>query len=200
MGSTSPYSFSRSSFFRTTYLPKIEANFLKDFNCCGLKMDSLHELLQHYEECHQKLSAMTQTPLVSDNTGFTWTNPRSQLLINNNLMKCQISEMEDVITLEDMEISDHEIVMGDAPQPLQFGPRNWHSQPCINATVSPVDTSTPSANQRTPDPSAPGLFGGMSPGEANKPFNCPAIGCGNTYWLRSSLEHHKKASTWLLVT
>jgi transcription factor SFP1 len=30
----------------------MEANFMKDFSCCGLTLPTLHELLQHYEEAH----------------------------------------------------------------------------------------------------------------------------------------------------
>ena len=30
----------------------MEANFMKDFECCGMTLPSLHELLQHFEELH----------------------------------------------------------------------------------------------------------------------------------------------------
>ncbi|KAL9078553.1 MAG: hypothetical protein Q9157_002511 [Trypethelium eluteriae] len=30
----------------------MEANFMRDYVCCGLQLDSLHELLQHYEQIH----------------------------------------------------------------------------------------------------------------------------------------------------
>ncbi|KAB2571827.1 Transcription factor SFP1 [Lasiodiplodia theobromae] len=55
---------------REPYLPKMEANFMKDFNCCGLTLDSLHELLQHYEEVHGAPSATTQRPSISDQSSF----------------------------------------------------------------------------------------------------------------------------------
>jgi transcription factor SFP1 len=40
------------SYHSSSYLPKLEANFMKDFNCCGMILPSLHDLLQHYEEAH----------------------------------------------------------------------------------------------------------------------------------------------------
>ncbi|KAJ1564674.1 hypothetical protein HK405_014257, partial [Cladochytrium tenue] len=30
----------------------LEDKFCKDFSCCGLSLENLHELLQHFEECH----------------------------------------------------------------------------------------------------------------------------------------------------
>ncbi|KAK9470683.1 uncharacterized protein V1510DRAFT_369707 [Dipodascopsis tothii] len=35
-----------------SYLTKLEANFCKDYNCCGEQLPTLHDLLQHYEEAH----------------------------------------------------------------------------------------------------------------------------------------------------
>ncbi|GAA5974003.1 hypothetical protein JCM11641_008206 [Rhodosporidiobolus odoratus] len=32
--------------------PKIEAQFFKNFTCCGLDLQDLHGLLEHFEECH----------------------------------------------------------------------------------------------------------------------------------------------------
>ncbi|KAJ9306051.1 hypothetical protein DTO217A2_4523 [Paecilomyces variotii] len=37
-------------------LPGIEANFMRDFSCCGVSLPSLHNLLQHYEEAHAQKS------------------------------------------------------------------------------------------------------------------------------------------------
>ncbi|KAI9358833.1 hypothetical protein BD770DRAFT_363860 [Pilaira anomala] len=34
---------------------ELEATFCRDFACCGLILEDLHDLLQHYEECHVRL-------------------------------------------------------------------------------------------------------------------------------------------------
>lgn len=34
---------------------ELEASFCRDFACCGLILEDLHDLLQHYEECHVRL-------------------------------------------------------------------------------------------------------------------------------------------------
>ncbi|KIX07918.1 uncharacterized protein Z518_02572 [Rhinocladiella mackenziei CBS 650.93] len=60
MSGTSPFTFNSPSFHSSSYLPKLEANFMKDFSCCGLTLPTLHDLLQHYEEAHaQKDSVQT---------------------------------------------------------------------------------------------------------------------------------------------
>ncbi|KAF7619562.1 putative C2H2 transcription factor [Aspergillus flavus] len=53
MTGTSPFTFGQSpSFHSSSYLPKLEANFMRDFSCCGVTLPTLHDLLQHYEEAH----------------------------------------------------------------------------------------------------------------------------------------------------
>ncbi len=57
MQGTSPFAYQSPSFHSSSYLPKMEASFMRDFSCCGLILPSLHELLQHYEEQHAQSEA-----------------------------------------------------------------------------------------------------------------------------------------------
>jgi transcription factor SFP1 len=57
MAGTSPFPYQSPSYHSSSYLPKLEANFMRDFSCCGQTLPTLHDLLQHYEECHAQ-----QTP------------------------------------------------------------------------------------------------------------------------------------------
>ncbi|KAF2751330.1 hypothetical protein M011DRAFT_491836 [Sporormia fimetaria CBS 119925] len=58
MSGTSPAQFPNSpSFHSSSYLPKMEAAFMRDFTCCGLTLASLHDLLQHFEEVHANAPA-----------------------------------------------------------------------------------------------------------------------------------------------
>ena len=50
MAGTSPFTLQSPSYHSSSYLPKLEANFMRDFLCCGLTLPTLHDLLQHYEE------------------------------------------------------------------------------------------------------------------------------------------------------
>ncbi|KAJ1928463.1 Transcriptional regulator of ribosomal biogenesis proteins [Tieghemiomyces parasiticus] len=39
------------------YPRELETTFCRDFSCCGLVLEDLHDLLQHYEECHVRLES-----------------------------------------------------------------------------------------------------------------------------------------------
>jgi transcription factor SFP1 len=52
MTGTSPFTFNSPSYHSSSYLPKLEAEFCRDFSCCGIPLPSLHDLLRHYEEHH----------------------------------------------------------------------------------------------------------------------------------------------------
>jgi len=54
MQGTSPFAYQSPSFHSSSYLPKLEANFMRDFSCCGLTLPTLHDLMQHYEEHHHQ--------------------------------------------------------------------------------------------------------------------------------------------------
>lgn len=58
MTGTSPFTFNSPSFHSSSYLPKLEAEFCRDFSCCGIPLPSLHDLLRHYEEHHAQQNTM----------------------------------------------------------------------------------------------------------------------------------------------
>lgn len=66
MQGSSPYAHQSPSFHSGSYLPKLEANFMRDFTCCGKILPNLHDLLQHYEEAHTENS-----PNASRNNNFS---------------------------------------------------------------------------------------------------------------------------------
>ncbi|KAI1924193.1 Transcriptional regulator of ribosomal biogenesis proteins [Ophidiomyces ophidiicola] len=56
MTGTSPFTLQSPSYHSSSYLPKLEANYMRDFSCCGFTLPTLHDLLQHYEEAHAQRS------------------------------------------------------------------------------------------------------------------------------------------------
>ena len=68
MQGTSPFAYQSPSFHSSSYLPKLEANFMRDFNCCNLNHPTLHELLQHYEEHHTEQMPSLQKQNSNQNT------------------------------------------------------------------------------------------------------------------------------------
>lgn len=73
---TSPYNFQSPSFHSSSYLPKMEANFMRDYVCCGITLDSLHELLQHYEEAHAGVPNQTMGRTPRDQQSFNEARPQ----------------------------------------------------------------------------------------------------------------------------
>lgn len=67
MAGTSPSAFQQpSSFQSSSYLPKMEASFFKDYWCCNLCHASLHDLMEHMEQVHGGQAAnVLQAPPVT---------------------------------------------------------------------------------------------------------------------------------------
>ncbi|CDH59064.1 hypothetical protein RO3G_08482 [Lichtheimia corymbifera JMRC:FSU:9682] len=51
---------------------ELEASFCRDFSCCGLVLSDLHDLLQHYEECHVRLEE-DESSLYDDDSSSFWS-------------------------------------------------------------------------------------------------------------------------------
>ena len=62
MSGTSPYPHQSPSYQSSSYIPKMEANFMKGFACCGRTLDSLHDLIQHSEESHAHAGQISSIP------------------------------------------------------------------------------------------------------------------------------------------
>lgn len=136
MAGTSPAPFvsNSPSFHSSSYLPKMEAAFMKDFTCCGLTLASLHDLLQHFEETHAnapaaRASQPAQSGLPptsgapsasiapgqtqgepSANTQFGF-HPRSGSVSTarqrvGSVSRSNLSTVQDVDSLEDMDMDD----------------------------------------------------------------------------------------------
>jgi len=46
----------------SAYLADLEANYCKDYSCCGQLLPTLHDLLRHYEEMHIQQEPVVETP------------------------------------------------------------------------------------------------------------------------------------------
>ncbi|KAJ3286504.1 hypothetical protein HK104_008996 [Borealophlyctis nickersoniae] len=55
LGSRSPLILSPSR--DLAHFAGLEDKFCKDFSCCGTNLENLHELLQHFEECHVRIES-----------------------------------------------------------------------------------------------------------------------------------------------
>ncbi|GMM38779.1 zinc-coordinating transcription factor [Saccharomycopsis crataegensis] len=68
------------------YLPNLEADYCKDYSCCGDILPTLHDLLKHYEEAHISISPPSND-LVVNGDGQVTSNNSKNLKRSNDLME-----------------------------------------------------------------------------------------------------------------
>ncbi|KAI8365433.1 hypothetical protein EDC96DRAFT_463063 [Choanephora cucurbitarum] len=76
----------------------LEASFCRDFACCGLVLNDLHDLLQHYEECHVRLED-DESSLFDDDTD-SWSPSLSFSSLDGSVPSSPVLEEND---LSDMD-------------------------------------------------------------------------------------------------
>ncbi|KAI9842742.1 MAG: Transcriptional regulator of ribosomal biogenesis proteins [Sclerophora amabilis] len=86
MAGSSPFNPNPSSSqHSSSYLPKMEASFMRDFSCCGLKISDFHNLVQHYEEEHAEHAPPTMRGYTqSGQMGRLSSTPNSRAAIATN--------------------------------------------------------------------------------------------------------------------
>ncbi|KAL8630388.1 hypothetical protein Q9189_003872 [Teloschistes chrysophthalmus] len=80
MTGSSPFPQHTPSYHSSSYIPKLEANFMKDFVCCGRILPSLHDLCNHFEQYHAEVQL--RQPPVSDTRAAIASNTASAVLQN----------------------------------------------------------------------------------------------------------------------
>lgn len=59
---------------QVNYLPNLEADYCKDYSCCGNLLPTLHDLLRHYEEAHISISPPSDNHMNYSIDNFTSNN------------------------------------------------------------------------------------------------------------------------------
>lgn len=143
-------------------LPRLEANFCKDFSCCGLVLNDLHDLLQHYEDHHVKIEEDTliASPVASDT--HTQQTPSGRPKIDIEAMKRKaMLEMQYHLGQSDLHnsvVDDDEVAFDCYAQygeNVQSRKRAWRAS-MSSPSVSTRDFFTPvQSPQSTPTSSVP---------------------------------------------
>lgn len=84
----------------TSYLPDLEADYCKDYSCCGQLLPTLHDLLRHYEEAHINPSP----PNISNNLINSMSNQNSQRNRNN---LNNIHNVMETVSTNDVFLNNH---------------------------------------------------------------------------------------------
>lgn len=201
MTGTSPFTtFQSPSFHSSSYLPKLEANFMRDFSCCGVTLPTLHDLLQHYEEAHATKSphqghrpsqgesraalaaaAIAHQQNQQNNSQSRGLQPDKIMDMQRKLSQTQSSHQHpDLDTIDDMELDDEPMDDQDTSSQL-FSPQardaNQGGFGHDNQRVPHLNLSMLSGNQG---------FKGSQPGTPVSLQNNPTVSSVNTPTLMAN--------------
>lgn len=167
MSGTSPFAFHQSpSYHSSSYLPKLEADFMRDFVCCGTMWKDLHALLTHYEETHAQQEPPQEGNLQSqmpDQRAALASNTRAQIQHEAQQRAAQepqggavqptsrsgfsntLQTIPDMDAVEDMEMDDIDGTNESTPPSNMFNHISNHNSP-QNAFASTVQPQVPQLN------------------------------------------------------
>lgn len=80
----------------TLYLPNLEADYCKDYSCCGQLLPTLHDLLRHYEEAH-----ISASPPQDNANHLVTASHRARNNLNN------IHNVMDTVSTTDVFLNNH---------------------------------------------------------------------------------------------
>ncbi|KAI9278082.1 hypothetical protein BY458DRAFT_471535 [Sporodiniella umbellata] len=189
----------------------LEASFCRDFACCGLVLSDLHDLLQHYEECHVRLDDED----CSDSENDSWSS------ISYSAEGTLSVDLED--TKEDLESMKkrafnyiNELCQSDSldeDSQKKFGKKRTHQHMSGSSIPDAMDLLTQSAvkkialasmaNGSEIPPSliadedflaqAGAILASVNSNlNADKPYKCPVSGCDKAYKNPNGLKYHNQ--------
>ncbi|KAG8623656.1 hypothetical protein KVT40_008632 [Elsinoe batatas] len=197
MMGTSPFNFQSPSFHSSSYLPKMEANFMRDYVCCGITLDSMHELLQHYEEAHagQPNQTMGRTP--RDQQSYNEARPQDnanaaalmqqqqqtsqnttagQGSIQLNAMSNPLQSGQDMDDLDAMEMDEPAPAVQPPKHQFQPQPQFGKQQPRAPALNTGLASGFQSSQMSTPTTPQPNQSFGLSNNPTVSSVNTPTFG------------------------
>lgn len=172
----------------TSYLPNLEADYCKDYLCCGQLLPTLHDLLRHYEEMHIALLPPHE--------------PQALLLAHRS--RAATSNIHNVMeTVSTTDVFLHNPAHVPAAGSVQLPPLHFNLQ-LQTLLPGPAPTMLPAQAVHQPevaparrddadsmyiDDPARHLY--VMENEEYKPFKCPVIGCEKTYKNQNGLKYHR---------
>lgn len=201
----------------TSYLPNLEADYCKDYSCCGQLLPTLHDLLRHYEEAHISSSPPTETSphmlishrarnmnnvhnvmeTVSTNDVFLNNHAQQQHAAGNmNPPGAHFNMQQQGMAHGTMSHTILPSLTMTTPE-QSVGPNRAQAQ-AINPHQSHQAASARSHRNDHPlgeedsmyiDDPARHLY--VIENEEFKPFKCPVIGCEKTYKNQNGLKYHR---------
>lgn len=208
---------SMSPIHSSSYLPNLEADFCKDYSCCGLLLPNLHDLLRHYEEAHIAQNSNDHSGIQSAHNHHGNGSGIGAMGMNDQPIRRRLENFETVETNDVFNMNrslhhnnalgndllhdgtfannqhlggnhDHAIVDDiDMMDTDDFDMDNGNT---IHEDVTRhIQQDEEENNVCIDDPSRHLYI--FEKDELNKPFKCPVIGCDKTYKNQNGLKYHK---------
>jgi hypothetical protein len=70
------------------YMPKLDASLMRDFECCGQTLPTLHDLLEHYEAAHAQQTPQSIRP-INSTVGSTMEEEKERKLFRCPVISCE---------------------------------------------------------------------------------------------------------------
>ncbi|CAI5758607.1 unnamed protein product [Candida verbasci] len=204
----------------TSYLPDLEADYCKDYNCCGELLPTLHDLLRHYEEAHISASPPIEQQQHHHNQQQQILQQNRQRNNYNNLHNVMETVSTTDVFLNNNHNNLHSHQHNQTIQPnithqnhqnnydyqnhqqqqhqqhhhqQQQHSHNSHPQHPNLTSKSPItpDNDTPMQDEDEIYIDDPARHLYVMENEEIKPFKCPVIGCDKTYKNQNGLKYHR---------
>jgi len=182
----------------------LEHHFCRDFSCCGQVLGDLHDLLEHYEECHVRFEE-------DDRMGLDAVeNPQAMddVIVNEDLNVTRV--MTPLLGMKRMNLGENEDSQPICPSAITNMVEHDHKRQRSVPPESPrltIDTmNLPTSFSAVSTPTAlgedflsrAGLVEAGSPlatfapqdAIASKPYRCSVPGCDKAYKNPNGLKYH----------
>ncbi|KAJ3031941.1 UNVERIFIED_CONTAM: Transcriptional regulator of ribosomal biogenesis proteins [Siphonaria sp. JEL0065] len=107
----------------------LEDKFCKDFTCCGIPLDSMHDLLQHYEEFHVRVESD-----YDDDIEFDDDDDEDQHESDSEHFPFGLDSMDE----DDMDMDEFDVLSAQQQQEANTA--------FLRAQIAAMSTNTPTAN------------------------------------------------------
>ncbi|GBL52229.1 Transcriptional regulator of ribosomal biogenesis proteins [Candidozyma auris] len=200
----------------TSYLTTLEADYCKDYSCCGQLLPTLHDLLRHYEEAHisaspqqeadsHLLAAHRQRNNLNNIHNVMETVSTTDVFLNNHHHQQQHQQQQQQqqgslhLPASHFNLQNQTIAQGSVSGSISHAGTgngaphhnnsNQHQQRHLPPhKVNPQVADADSDSMYIDDP-ARHLY--VMENEEYKPFKCPVIGCEKTYKNQNGLKYHR---------
>lgn len=191
----------------------LEDKFCKDFNCCGLQLNDMHELLQHFEEAHvivedEEMEEDDDLPFHFETTSgggmdidHNCNNPfgsiygRKQIGANANNVGPQSVALSDIYQQEIVSAFETSVIRKRGAQQTEYSSQPW---------LRPVSDSPPKTfpivhvpvQERSDDEYQEDVIERkakereIADDRDDRPYKCKIAGCNKAYKNPGGLKYH----------